>query len=595
MHQPPTTPPSPSDPENILQDVAPKSAGPAAAPPPAAEAGPEAAPTELGEEGELTEEVGLIDELELLDEAEVEGASGSIVPIGRAPRLIAALAARPAIEAAPNLVAAVDLGSNSFHMVIARASEDGQAFSVVDRLRENVRLGAGIDPLGRLTPEVQERALATLRVFGQRLANLSAPQVRAVATNTLRQAQNAEPFLRRATVALGHDIDIISGREEARLIYRGVSHDLHQAGRRLVVDIGGGSTELIIGEGGSPIDLESRQMGCVTWSLRFFPEGRITRRGHEDAVLAARLELQACKRRLLGLGWQHAVGSSGTINAIAKMLSANGLGAHITREGINELWKRLLSARRMDRVQLNELPERRRAVLPGGLAVLEAVFSALKIEEMDATQGALREGVMLDLLGARRHEDVRESTILTLTQRYGVERDQSQRVEATALLLFEAVAMPWALGPAHRALLGWAARLHEAGVFVNHSGFHKHGAYILKHADLPGFSRQEQAALGALVLCQRGNATEARVRDACSGGPPQALIYLIALLRIATRLHRSRSTAPISPLDMTVNENIVTLIIPRAYMDAHPLTRAELQAEADQLPGLGLALLVAER
>lgn len=592
MHQTPPKPPLPpvSAAENNALDSAPTEFQPDPSP----GAGPQAPAADPGDEAERSDELELelgLD-LDLIDEGEAD--SGAILPIGRAMRPALALVARPAIDAEPNLVAAVDLGSNSFHMVIARASDDGQAYNVIDRLRENVRLGAGIDPLGRLTPEVQERALATLRVFGQRLANLAPHQVRAVATNTLRQAQNAEPFLRRAKVALGHDIDIISGREEARLIYRGVSHDLHQPGRRLVVDIGGGSTELIIGEGGSPIDLESRQMGCVTWSLRFFPEGRITRRGREDAVMAARLELQACKRRLLGLGWDHAVGSSGTINAIAKLVAANGLGPRITREAIEGLWRRLLTARRVDRAQLNELPERRRAVLPGGLAVLEAVFSALKVEAMDAAQGALREGVMLDLLGARRHEDVREATIGALAQRYGVDPAQGARVQDTALRLFEAVAAPWGLQPAHRALLGWAAQLHEAGVFINHSGFHKHGAYILKHADLPGFSRQEQAALGALVLCQRGNATEARVREACSGGPPQTLIHLIALLRIATRLHRSRSDAPISPLGMTVNDPIVTLIIPRAHMEAHPLTRAELQAEADQLPGLGLTLMVAE-
>lgn len=247
----------------------------------------------------------------------------------------------------------------------------------------------------------------------------------------------------------------------------------------------------------------------------------------------------------------------------------------------------------MDRVQLAELPERRRSVLPGGLAVLEAVFSALKVESMDAAAGALREGVMLDLLGARRHEDVREATISSLEARFGVDRAQGARVEATAMQLFDAVAAPWSLRGRHRALLGWAARLHEVGVFISHSGFHKHGAYLIKHADLPGFSRQDQAALGALVLGQRGNATESRVREAV-GGSPQSLIHLIALLRISTRLHRSRSGAPIAPLGLAVNDNIVTLIVPNDHMQAHPLTRAELQAEADQLPGLGLTLTVAE-
>lgn len=499
----------------------------------------------------------------------------------------------PPIPAADNLVAAVDLGSNSFHMVVARVTDDGRAFSVVDRIRENVRLGAGIDPLGRLTPEVQDRALATLRVFGQRLAHLEPHQVRAVGTNTLRQAQNAEPFLRRARAALGHKIDLISGREEARLIYRGVSHDLHLPGRRLVVDIGGGSTELIIGEGEHPVDLESRQMGCVSWSMRFFPEGKITRKAREEAVVAARLELQACKRRLRGLGWDHAVGSSGTINAIDRIIVANGLGPCISREAIDGLWRRLIDARRMDRVQLADLPEKRRSVLPGGLAVLEAVFSALKVERMSAAAGALREGVMLDLLGARRHEDVRALTVDSLEERFGVDRAQAARVAETALIFFDAVARPWGLSPRHRGLLGWAARLHEVGVFLNHSSYHRHGAYVLKHADLPGFARQDQEALSALVLCQRGNATEARVREAYSGDA-QSMARLVALLRLSLRLHRSRSEAPLGTVGLSVRDNIMLLAVPHTYLRAHPLTRAELQAEADQLPALGLTLTVAE-
>ncbi len=495
---------------------------------------------------------------------------------------------------AEELIAAVDLGSNSFHMVVARAVDGGQGFAIIDRIRENVRLGAGLDLQGRLTPEAQDRALQCLRVFGQRLGGLSSSHVRAVGTNTLRKAKNADAFLVRARQALGHPIDIIPGREEARLIYRGVSHDLHQTGRRLVVDIGGGSTELIIGEGGNPLDLESRQMGCVSWSNRFFPEGRVTRRGREEAVTAARLELQACKRRLARQGWDHVVGSSGTINAIERVLVANGMGHQITRVGIEQLWRVLIGARKMDRVELNELPDRRRSVLPGGLAILDAVFSSLRLEQMAAAAGALREGLLLELLGEMRHEDVRELTVARIQERFGIDVAHGRRVEETALRFLDALSGPWELGNLReRHLLSWAARLHEIGVFLNHSAFHRHGAYIVQHADLPGFSRQDQHALAALILNHRGNASEARIREVTEIDT-RHLLRLSVILRLATRLHRSRSDRPLGAIGLSVNQEVLLLAIPASYLAEHPLTRAELRAEADQIPGLGFTLTVAE-
>ena len=280
-------------------------------------------------------------------------------------------------------------------------------------------------------------------------------------------------------------------------------------------------------------------------------------------------------------------------NEILAKYEGFGLGTAITRESIDGLWRRLIDARRMDRAQLADLPEKRRSVLPGGLAVLEAVFSALKVESMSAAAGALREGVMLDLLGARRHEDVRALTVHSLEERFGVDRAQAGRVAETALIFFDAVARPWGLSPRHRGLLGWAARLHEVGVFLNHSSYHRHGAYVLKHADLPGFARQDQEALSALVLCQRGNASEARVRESYSGDA-LSMARLVALLRLSLRLHRSRSEAPLGTVGLSVRENLMLLAVPNAYLRAHPLTRAELQAEADQLPALGLTLTVAE-
>lgn len=492
-------------------------------------------------------------------------------------------------EQAP-LIAAVDLGSNSFHMIVGLV--EGADFRVLDRLKEPVRLGAGLDEHGALRPDAQQRALACLERFGQRLRELPRGSVRAVGTNTLRKAADAGAFLDAASRALGHPVEVIAGREEARLIYKGVARERPGAGRRLVVDIGGGSTELILGEGAEPVELDSLNMGCVSWSLRFFPEEEVRRDRMRQAITAARLQLETAEARYRAAGWALALGSSGTINAIERVLIESQLSPEgITPRGLRRLADALCEAGRMGRARLEGLAADRRPVLPGGLAILTAVVDALGVERMHAVQSALREGVLVDLLGRRRHEDVRGVSVDWLAERCRVDQAQAARVEATALALLDQAAGPWGLDDEDRKRVSWGARLHEAGMFLTWQAYQRHGAYIVANADLPGFSRTEQQVLAALVMAHRGKADDPRRLELCPD-PPPSLRRLAALLRLAARLNRSRSTAPLPPMTLRVDGDELGLHLPEGWLDGHPLTRADLAEVADALVAVGMRLSV---
>lgn len=486
-------------------------------------------------------------------------------------------------------LAGIDLGSNSFHMVVARVVQ-GQVH-VVDRLRDRVQLATGLNARRELTPEAIQRALVCLERFGQRLRDLPHSNVRAVGTNTLRQAKNSRDFLERAEQALGHPIEIISGREEARLIYLGVAHDLSDSvGRRLVVDIGGGSTEVIIGERFEPRETDSLYMGCVNFSLRFFPDGKLRREDFRQAEIAARVELQPIARRYRTAGWDHAIGASGTIVAIEQILRANEWGDTITHRGLKRLKKALLAAETLEKVSLAGLPPDRVSVIPGGLAILQAVFEAFGIESMTAATGALREGLLYDLLGRFRHEDVRDQTIRRFELTYHVDTEQAARVERTARIFLEQVASTWELdGDLCRQYLSWAARLHEIGLSIAHNGYHKHGAYIIEHADMPGFSREDQLLLSLLVRYHRRKFTRDELRRL-----PQArfktALRLSALLRLAVGLNRDRGGATLPRIDVHARGSSVELAFPSGYFDENPLTKADLDEEVTRFDQANLAL-----
>lgn len=478
--------------------------------------------------------------------------------------------------------AAIDLGSNSFHMVVARVV-DGQ-LSLVDRLKDMVQLAAGLDEDRVLSEEAQARALTCLERFGQRVRNLPADHVRAVGTNTLRSAHNAEKFLQKAEEALGQSIEVISGIEEARLIYSGVAQGLGGAdGRRLVVDIGGGSSELIVGRGADPIDLESLYVGCVTMTKRHFADGKISAKRFRRAELSALQELERLQGRFKRLSWDTTVGTSGTIRTAGAVIAQEGWARQglITADALKKLRDAIVDAGNISSLGLSGLNEARGAVFPGGVAILCAVFEAFDIEQMQIGESALREGLLSDLLGRYRHEDVRATTVNALMERYHVDREQAARVEATLLRLLPQVAEQWGLRPERsQDLCSWAARLHEIGLDIAHSHYHKHGAYILENADMPGFSRQEQRWLAILVRAHRRKFPVNLISEL--PGKARLLEHLAVLLRVAVVLHRSRSS-DLPQIRVTASPRALELKFPSGWLDEHPLTQADLQEESDFL------------
>ena len=501
--------------------------------------------------------------------------------VARALRLVPSVATTMRRTAETQTVAAVDLGSNSFHMIVARVVH-GQ-LHVMDRLQETVRLGAGLDANNRLLKDAQGRALDCLERFGERLRGMHAGAVRAVGTNTLRRARNTQKFLRRAQAALGHPIEVISGREEARLIYQGVARELADEGARLVLDVGGGSTELILGVRAEPKLMESLYMGCVSLSREYFPKGRITQKAMRRAETAARLELTPVEAQFRQ-GWQRAYGSSGTIRAIGAVAQANGwaTGDEITPLVLERLREALLETGDVMALDLPGLSADRAPVLPGGVAILRAAFEALGIERLYVASAALREGLLYDLIGRLRHEDAREQTLRALSARYHVDEAQAARVERTARACFEQAARRWRLAPEDAATLSVAARLHEIGLAIAHSGYHKHGAYLARYSDLPGFSSTEQQRLALLIRAHRRKFPVAEFAALPNGQARQARL-LAVLLRLAVLLHRGRQDTLLPAFQLKVGKRSMAIRFPRGWLSKNPLTRADLALEADYL------------
>lgn len=489
-------------------------------------------------------------------------------------------------------VAAVDLGSNSFRLQVGRVVDD-QIYPL-DALKEPVRLASGLTAEKMLDVESQERALAALRRFGERLRGLDRAAVRAVATNTLRVAKNVSSFLPRAEEALGFPIEVIAGREEARLIYLGASHSLPTAGhKRLVVDIGGGSTEFIIGKRHDPQLMESLYMGCVSFTMRYFPGGKVDKRRLREAQVAAAKEIELIAHDYQRFGWKEAVGSSGSARAIADILEMNDMNpggeSGITRVGLERLCSLMVKAGSADALELRGVKGDRLPVLPGGIAIMAAVFEELDIERMTYADGALRLGVLYDLLGRFHHHDMRDSTVKSFRKRYQVERDQVERVEATAL---SALTQLSGGTPDENDLqyLSWACRLHEIGISVAHNAYHKHGAYILTYADMPGFSKKEQARLAMLVLGHRGKL------EKLGAVPPEDSIWrLVFCLRLAVSLHRTRDDRALPAWRVSTTERGYLLELPDAWLAGNPWTAAALGEETVVWKQIGPEFLVRAR
>ncbi|HQW37185.1 MAG TPA: exopolyphosphatase, partial [Usitatibacteraceae bacterium] len=445
-------------------------------------------------------------------------------------------------------LAAVDLGSNSFHLAVGRVVDD-QVYPL-DAIKEAVRLGAGLGADRRLDAPTQERALAALRRFAERLAGMPAESVRVVGTNALRVAKNADEFLQAAEEVIGFPIEVISGREEARLIYSGVVHSLPLTDRnRLVVDIGGGSTEFIIGVRLKPKVMESLYMGCVSWTRRYFPEGKIDKKAMKAAELAAREQVQTIVARFEKTGWREAVASSGSARSLSETMVASGIAERgITADGLEWLREQALAAGDVRKLSLPGLREERLPVFAGGLAIMSAIFAELGLRQMTLAEGALRQGVLWDLLGRVHHRDIREVTVDQFVRRYHADQVQSQRVGRLAReLLRQLEPVRDEKGVTAEMFLGWASRLHEIGITISQGAYHKHTAYILANADMPGFSRQEQGWLSNLVLAQRGRLS--KMREAFDDDPSLATLALC--LRLAVIFYRSRRTLRLPSLALT--------------------------------------------
>jgi len=496
------------------------------------------------------------------------------------------------------ILAAVDLGSNSFCLKIVCA-ENNQLYTL-DILREPIRLTAGLDENSQLDAASQQRALACLARFGERLRGFPASTVRAVGTNALRMAKNSTAFLQRAETALGYPIEIISGHEEARLIYLGVAHSLPQmVGKRLVVDIGGGSTEFIIGQGVQPLKLESLNIGCVNHSLKFFANGKINSANMQQAELAARDEIRGIKNEFTHPHWNAAFGSSGSARVLSEIFEQSGLSnGDIHLAGLEQLRELLLQAGNVSRLNLPGLKPERAPVLPGGLAIMLTTFRELGITQMQITSGALREGVLYDLLDAENprptgsdfdvaHEhDLREITVQQLMQHHSIDAPQAARVAHLANHLVQQFLDGHAFAPVLAALT-CAAKLHEIGLNISYEGYHKHSAYILNNADMPGFTKKEQAQLSLLVLAHRGGL--AKMRGLLNS--PEDLALVMAL-RLAVIFCRSRNNAEQPAIHARFSGTKFYLELDADWLTLHPLTYASLQAEAKEWQAFGYGMQI---
>lgn len=490
----------------------------------------------------------------------------------------------------PDVLAAVDLGSNSFHMVVARHSH-GQLV-ILDRLREMVRLAGGMGDTGRLDEAAMERALRCLERFGQRLRAMHADSVRVVATSALRRAKRKRQFLERARAALGHPIEIISGLEEARLIYSGVAHTSPMSpDKRLVVDIGGGSTEVVIGEGFEPLLLESLSVGCVGLSSRYFDDGRISEKRFERARTQVRMELEPIQEPFRKMGWLQAFGSSGTVRVIGDVLRRlNPDSPRITIDNLRMLVERVIAAGHIDDLDLEDVDAERAPVFPAGLAIMVEIVESFGIDRLRVAEGAMREGLLYDLMGRFTDEDARVRSVRAMEQRYHVDTAQADRVEATAVALLAQAESEWGLeDPLAELVLRWAARLHETGLSIAHSKYHRHSAYLLEYADMQGFPREEQLLLAALVGAHRRQLTFEALEDLVPPWDRHAEL-LIVVLRLAVLLHRGRSPSPLPEMRLAVKGRNVTLALPQSWMKDHPLTLEDLEQERAYLKDAGFRL-----
>lgn len=488
-------------------------------------------------------------------------------------------------------VAALDLGSNSFHLVVARILADD--VQILHRVKQKVRLAQGLDEEGNLTPEAIEKGLIALKSVADSLKGFEPEEVRIVATNTLRKAKNAKAFLARAKSVIPYPIEIIAGIEEARLIYQGVAHTNEHKGNKLVIDIGGGSTEFIIGEGFQPKILRSLQLGCVTYSKQYFKEGVLSPKSFNKAITAAEQELEIIEKKYLYIGWEQAIGTSGTIRAISRIIEYFkwvSMPDVITLEALYKLRSTCCDAGHINQLNLPNVSEDRRQVLPAGLAILIGIFERLNITQIQFSASALREGVIYEMEDRLAHKDIRERTANSLATRYDVDTEQAQRVLTTTIHLYRKIASVWQIDHEEYAnLLAWAARLHEVGIQINSRGVQRHSAYILMNAEMPGFNQEQQALLSTLVKFFRKKLRMNEYED-FSNFPKKDVFKLIALLRLGVLFNLKRQNHDHTKIEIKGNKTSIHLKFKNDELTNDPLFIADLDSEAERLESLDLTL-----
>lgn len=483
-------------------------------------------------------------------------------------------------------LAAVDLGSNSFRLEIG--THDHGQVNRSEYYKEIVRQGNGLDENRNLSADALQRGWDCLARFGERLAGFDPAQVRAVATQTLREARNRDVFIAKGETLLGFPIEVIPGPEEARLIYQGVAHLLPQADeKRLVVDIGGRSTELILGQGFDAKVVASYRVGSVAWSMRYFPDGAFTAEAFSHAEIAATAILDEAQTTYRPDTWEVAYGSSGTVGAVADALNAAGFATDvITRDGLDWLRDKVIKAQTVDRLRLDGVKDDRKAVIGGGLAILRAVFDLLDIQEMHAAEGALRHGVLYDLVDRDdEHTDLRSQTVKRLCVKFGVDAAQAERVERVAVSLAQQLIDKKENNGTALKKLAWAAKLHEVGSQISHSDYHKHGAYMLAYADAPGFATPEMQRLSLLVLGHRG-----KLRKLETDFEDVGFVRQVLCLRLAALLCHARRDPVVSGLKLKLTERQFTLKCAASWANQHPQSLYLLQEEVTAWQRTGWSL-----
>ena len=467
-----------------------------------------------------------------------------------------------------SLYAAIDLGSNSFHMLVVR--EVAGSIQTLTRIKRKVRLAAGLNSDNVLSAEAMERGWQCLRLFAERLQDIPQPQIRVVATATLRIAVNADEFIAKAQEILGCPVQVISGEEEARLIYQGVAHTTGGADQRLVVDIGGASTELVTGSGAQTTSLFSLSMGCVTWLERYFTNRNLAQENFDEAEKAAREVLRPVADKLRFHGWKVCVGASGTVQALQEIMMAQGMDERITLAKLQQLKQRAIHCGRLEELEIEGLTLERALVFPSGLAILIAIFTELNIQCMTLAGGALREGLVYGMLHLPVDQDIRSRTLRNIQRRFMVDTDQANRVTQLAVHLLEQVKDEWHLEAICRELLQSACQLHEIGLSVEYKQAPLHAAWLVRNLDLPGFTPAQKKLLATLLLNQT-NPVDLSSLHQQNAVPPRIAEHLCRLLRLAIIFAARRRDDLVPHITLQAQDENLTLTLPEGWLEHHPL------------------------